>query len=88
MALLVDCAETIIGIPMTGTYARITHYQGDKSYVMFHVEHHASEAARLGNAGPVATASLTVSTSDCDANLASLYTWLKQQPAYSTAEDC
>lgn len=88
MALTVDCTETVIGIPMTATYARITHYQGDKNYVMFFVEHHANESARQGNRDPVATLSFTVSTSDCDASLTSLYAWLKQQPAYITAEDC
>ena len=88
MALLVDCVETVIGVPMLATYARITHFQGDKNYVMFHVEHHASEQARIGNFSPVATLSFTVPTCDCDANLANLYDWLKQQLAYIKAEDC
>lgn len=88
MALKVDCNETVIGVPMTNTYARITHYQGDKNYVMFFVEHHANETARHGNYDSVATVSFTVPTTECDANLTSLYAWLKQQPNYLNAEDC
>jgi hypothetical protein len=88
MALLVDCADTIIGVPMTGTYARVTGFQGDKRYVMLTVEHYANEQARNSNAQAVAMRTYTAPVTEFVGGLPSMYEWLKQQPDYAAAEDC
>lgn len=88
MALLSDCDETIIGIPMSNTYARISHFQGDKNYVSVFVEHFVNENARLSNAQPLALRSFTITTSDCGSNMTDMYNWLKLQPEYAGSEDC
>jgi len=88
MALLVDCAETIIGIPMADTYARIVGFQGDKTYVMLTVEHYANEQARNSNAQALAMRTYTAPVAEFTGGLPSMYAWLKQQPEYQGAEDC
>jgi hypothetical protein len=88
MALLVDCAETVIGVPMADTYARITNFQGDKTYVSFVVEHYATEQARNYNAQPLVSRMYTTSTDDVVGGFPAMYEWLKQQADYTTAEDC
>lgn len=88
MALSVDCPTTVIGIPMSDTYARIVHFQGDKTNCHIFVEHYASEDARHGNAQYVSSHSFTAPTPQVTGGLPAMYTWLKQQPMYATAEDC
>lgn len=88
MALIVECAQTVIGIPMADTYARISHFQGDKNYTTIFVEHHVNSNARHSNAQPIAMLSFTVPTCDCETSLSGMYNWLKQQPEYSNSEDC
>ena len=88
MALFVDCTATVIGVPMTDTYARIVHFQGDKDNLHILVEHYASEQARHGNAQYVSSHSFTAPTAQVTGGLPAMYAWLKQQPMYADAVDC
>lgn len=88
MALKVDCDETIIGISMADTYARITNFQGDKTYIMITVEHYANEQARFSNAQALAMKTFTAPIDVFNGGLVGMYAWLKQQPDYINSEDC
>lgn len=88
MALQVDCDQTLIGIPLANTYARISHYQGNKTHLYIYVDHFSSEDARHNNFNPVLQRSFSALTNECSGSMADMYNWLKQQPEYQNAIDC
>lgn len=88
MAVKVDCLDTVIGIPMQETYCRIVYFQGTKDWVMFSVEHYATEEARHTNRQHVATRDFTAPIEVLNNGFVGLYLWLKEQPGYEQCVDC
>jgi len=86
MALKLNLESTDIGIPVSGAYARITNWVGNKEQTQFSVEFYASEGARQDGSRSVRTEAYYVSTAKAP-SLAGMYGWLKTQPGYEGAED-
>lgn len=90
MALLIDLAETNIGIPLDNTYARITLLRADKAGLLLQISHYATAAARASNAQPVLDRTVMAPTAELQPGVNPLaigYAWLKQQPDYVDAHD-
>lgn len=86
MALKLNLESTDIGIPVSGAYARITNWVGNKEQTQFTVEFYASGDARDAGARSIRTEAYYVSTTEAP-SLAGMYDWLKTQPGYEGAED-
>lgn len=90
MALVIDLAETSIGIPIPASYARITLLRADKEGLLLQVSHYASAAARAAEASPVYDRVFMAPTAELQPGptpLAIGYEWLKAQPEYIGAQD-
>lgn len=90
MALIIDLAETNIGIPLTNTYARITLLRADKEGLLIQVCHYASAAARAAEAQPVLEVCIMASSAELRPGATPLaigYDWLKRQSQYANATD-
>lgn len=90
MALIIDLAETAIGVPFSNAYARITMLRADKEGVTMQVSHYASSGARAANAQPVLDISIFAPTAELRPGptpLAIGYNWLKTQRQYAAARD-
>lgn len=91
MALLTDLAETNIGIPITGAYARISLLRADKAGLLLQVSHYASAAAAAAGASPVLDRTIMAPTAELQPGTTPLaigYEWLKRQREYARAVDC
>ena len=87
MALSVNLANSPIGTPITGAYARIAAYFGDKINISLDVSFHFSQAARESGAREIDFRRYQFPRPVTDV-LVGGYDLLKSHPDFVGATDC
>ena len=86
MALSLN-TTTPFGLTLTGAYAKVTTFSGDKTNLDITVAWYVNKAARDENKRPINVQRLQVPTPTDGGTVAGIYTYLKTQPEFTGAGD-